>query len=103
MKHGLLKGLEDTMQTQRSLSTVHGMTRGDDNVVVVDMDGRKVSADSLRWDEESDDEMPDSIADVSSDTGSVLNAEQKQEQVELIVEFEEVFNVLPAGSAAVDQ
>ena len=47
------------------------MVKGDDNAVVVNMDGHKVTSDSLRW--EDDDELTEVIGDDSSDDVPVLN------------------------------
>jgi len=97
---GLLKNLEDILQIQKRMNVALGMVRENENFTVEDMDGKRVTSDSLRW---TDDETPPDLISVDeSDTESVMNAEQKREQEDVLEEYTDVFEPLPAGSAQVE-
>lgn len=99
-EQGLLKRLEDILQVQKSMNVAQGMVKEQENMTVVDMDGRQVTSDSLRW--ADDDDLPDLVPDSDSETDSVMNDEQKGEQNKLLEAFDDVFQPLPAGSALVE-
>ena len=99
-EQGLLKRLEDILQVQKSMNVAQGMVKEQENMTVVDMDGRQVTSDSLRW--ADDDDLPDLVPDSDSETDSVMNDEQKGEQNKLLEEFDDVFQPLPAGSGLVE-
>lgn len=99
--HDIVRNLEDILQVQRSMNLVSGMIKDNDNVTIENMDGVKITSDSLRWAEDLN--MPALIPnDGSSKDESALEEAQANEQERLISDFEDVFNPLPAGSALVE-
>ena len=98
---GLLRTLEDHLQVQKSMNVSVGMVHEEVDMVIEDMDGRRVTSDSLRWPEDGDD-ASDPGSEAGKDGTSVLDKEQQGELDALLIEFDDVFQDLPAGSALVE-
>ena len=97
--HAILKRLEDFLVVQRQMNVAVGVEQEDVNMVVEDMDGRRVTSDSLRF--HDDDVVPD-LVDTQPELESHLTAEQQKELDDAIEEFSDIFVELPAGSANVE-
>jgi hypothetical protein len=100
---GLLKTLEDFLQVQKNMNVSIGLVHEEVNMKIENMDGVGITSDSLRWpaDDESDDDIPEKRLG-SEEEEPIMSAAQEREITELVAEFEDVFNELPAGSALVE-
>ena len=100
--YAILKNLEDFLIVQHKMHVAVGTVQEDVNMVVEDMDGRKITSDSLRFTDD-DDALPDLVdSDAEVRDESNLSAEQQKELDQLVKEFSDIFVELPAGSANVD-
>jgi hypothetical protein len=97
-RQGIVKQLEDFLVVQEKMNVSEGFIQEDANMVVENMDGVRVTSDSLRF--------PDDIPEETDVPAEVINAvmnEQENEEMEgLIEEYGDVFEALPAGSALVE-
>ena len=107
-EHGVLKSLEDFLQVQRNMNVSIGLIHEEVDMKVENMDGVRVTSDSLRWPvEDAGDDLPGLVRDDDSDIDSgteepVMSKQQRYEIGQLVDEFKEVFEELPAGSALVE-
>ena len=97
-QQGILKQLEDFLIVQERMNVSGGFIQEDENMIIENMDGQRVTSDSLRF---MSDE-PSGVAADSYEEESVMDIEQKKEMSLLIEEYTDVFDELPAGSALVE-
>jgi hypothetical protein len=95
---GLLKTLEDFLQVQRNMNVSIGLVHEEVNMRIENMDGDQVTSDSLRWPEEEDSDV---MRGNDSDTDDAMSNSQRDEMNNLIEEYNDIFEELPAGSALV--
>ena len=96
---GLLKKLEDYLVIQKQMNVAIAGSYEEVNMVVENMDGKRVTSDSLRF----FDDLPDrTLDDSNTEEEPIMDKEQKIEMDALVEEFQDVFNELPAGSAIVE-
>jgi hypothetical protein len=96
----ILKNLEDFLVVQHQMHVPVGIVQEDVNMAVEDMDGHRITSDSLRFSDDGN--TPPDFADAEPQEESNLSVEQQKELDQLVEEFSDIFVELPAGSANVE-
>ena len=90
INEGILKSLEDFLVVQEKMNVSGGFMKENENMIVKDMDGRRVTSDSLRFEGELLDLVSDDDADEEGEE-PIMDDEQEKEMNTLVEEYKDVF------------